>query len=61
MIKPTDLQAYFDYMVEWRRDLHMFPEPGFKEFRTSKKLEEELGVKFGESTDHSFGSVISSR
>ena len=42
MIKPTDLQSYFDYMVAWRRDLHMHPEPGFEEFRTAKKLEEEL-------------------
>jgi amidohydrolase len=42
MIQPKDLQEYYDYMVSWRRDFHMHPEPGFKEFRTSKKLEEEL-------------------
>lgn len=42
MKKPNEFQSYFDYMVEWRRDLHMHPEPGFHEFRTSKKLEEEL-------------------
>jgi len=29
-------------LIQWRRDFHMYPELGFKEFRTSKKILEEL-------------------
>lgn len=42
MIKPNELQEYYEYMVSWRRDFHMHPEPGFEEFRTARMLEEEL-------------------
>ena len=31
-----------DRLVQWRRDFHMYPELGFKEYRTSKKVMEEL-------------------
>jgi len=31
-----------DKLIAWRRDFHMFPELGFKEFRTSKRVLEEL-------------------
>jgi amidohydrolase len=31
-----------DQLIKWRRDFHMYPELGFKEFRTSKKVLEEL-------------------
>lgn len=31
-----------DYVVELRRDFHMYPEKSFEEFRTSKKVKEEL-------------------
>ncbi len=31
-----------DQLVEWRRDFHMHPELGLNEFRTSKKVLEEL-------------------
>ncbi|MBC8462446.1 MAG: M20/M25/M40 family metallo-hydrolase, partial [Deltaproteobacteria bacterium] len=29
-------------LIQWRRDFHMHPELGFKEFRTSKRVIEEL-------------------
>ena len=29
-------------IIEWRRDFHMHPELGFKEFRTSAKVADEL-------------------
>jgi len=29
-------------IIEWRRDIHMHPELGFKEFRTSAKVADEL-------------------
>ena len=31
-----------DRLIKWRRDFHMYPELGFKEFRTSKRVLEEL-------------------
>lgn len=31
-----------DQLIKWRRDFHMYPELGFKEFRTSKRVLEEL-------------------
>jgi amidohydrolase len=42
LIKPKDLLDYYEYMVSWRRELHENPEPGFEEFETSKKIEQEL-------------------
>jgi len=37
--KAFDLE---DQLIEWRRDFHMHPEVGFKEFRTAKMVFEEL-------------------
>lgn len=42
MIKIDDIKKYEQYIIEKRRDFHKHPEPGFKEFRTSKIIEEEL-------------------
>lgn len=44
-MKPRLLQMAFDLedrLIQWRRDFHMYPELGFKEFRTSKRVLEEL-------------------
>ena len=41
-IKKEEFEKYQNDMVEWRRDFHMHPELGFKEFRTSKKISELL-------------------
>ena len=46
MIKLKDLKKYEEYIIEKRRDFHKHPETGFKEFRTSKIVKEEL-LKFG--------------
>ena len=54
MIKVEDIKQYEDYIIEKRRDLHMHPEPGFEEFRTSAMIEEEL-VKFGYSVETGIG------
>lgn len=35
-------QKYFPYLKSLRRDFHQYPELGFKEFRTSKIITEEL-------------------
>lgn len=32
-----------DHIVDLRRTLHQFPEPGFQEFRTAEVIEKELG------------------
>ncbi len=37
--KAFDLE---DQLIEWRRDFHMHPEVGFKEFRTAERVFEEL-------------------
>ena len=42
MIKLKDIKKYEEYIIEKRRDFHMHPETGFKEFRTSKIIEAEL-------------------
>lgn len=42
MVKVEDLEAYKNDMVNWRRDFHMHPEIGFKEFRTSGIVAELL-------------------
>ena len=31
-----------DQLIQWRREFHMYPEVGFKEFRTAKRVFEEL-------------------
>lgn len=54
MIKVNDIKKYEEYIIEKRRDIHMHPEPGFKEFRTSKLIENEL-VKFGYSVETGIG------
>lgn len=38
----TSTDALFDEVVSWRRDFHEFPEMGYKEERTSKKIAELL-------------------
>lgn len=37
--KAFDLE---DQLIQWRREFHMYPEVGFKEFRTAKRVFEEL-------------------
>ena len=44
-MKSQLLQMAFDLedrLIQWRRDFHMYPELGFKEYRTSKRVLEEL-------------------
>jgi len=54
MIKLSDIKEYEKYIIEKRRDFHMNPEPGFKEFRTSAIVKEEL-LKFGYSIEEGIG------
>lgn len=38
-----------DYIIKMRREFHKYPEPSFQEFRTSKRIQEELsklGIPF---------------
>ncbi|MBS4024656.1 MAG: M20/M25/M40 family metallo-hydrolase, partial [Clostridia bacterium] len=35
-------KKYLDYGVSMRREFHKYPEPGMKEFRTQKRVMEEL-------------------
>lgn len=42
MIKVADIKKYEDYVIKMRREFHMYPEVGFNEFRTSKRIQEEL-------------------
>lgn len=35
-------KKYKDYVIEMRREFHMYPESSFEEFRTSKRIKEEL-------------------
>lgn len=35
-------KEYYSWMVDLRRDFHRHPEPSFKEYRTSKRIKEEL-------------------
>ena len=35
-------KAIEDFIVDFRHQLHMYPELGFQEFRTTEKIEEEL-------------------
>lgn len=39
-----EARAFSDRLVALRRDLHRHPEPGFREFRTAGKVEEELAA-----------------
>jgi len=54
MIKVNDIKQYEQYIIEKRRDIHMHPEPGFKEFRTSALIEKEL-LEFGYSVETGIG------
>jgi len=36
------LKKQKDYVIEMRREFHANPEPSWKEFRTSKRVKEEL-------------------
>lgn len=59
MIKEQDILYLKDDLIAWRRDFHMYPETGFQEFRTSKKIQEiltEKGIEF--LTDFSSTGVI---
>lgn len=42
MAKQEQVMYLNDKLIEWRRDFHMHPETGFKEFRTSAKIKEIL-------------------
>lgn len=35
-------KKYKDYVIDMRREFHMYPESSFEEFRTSKRIKEEL-------------------
>ena len=54
MIKLNDIKKYEEYIIGLRRDIHMHPEPGFKEFRTSALIEKELR-EFGYSVQPGIG------
>jgi len=54
MIKLQDLKQYEEYITTMRRDFHKHPETGFKEFRTSKIIKEEL-LKFGYTVEEGIG------
>ncbi len=61
MVKLNDVQKYNDLMVEWRRDFHMYPETGFKEYRTSKviiKLLESFGIEVVKIEDYCETAVV---
>lgn len=42
MVKEQDVMYLNEKLVTWRRDFHMYPEVGFQEVRTSKKIQEIL-------------------
>ena len=47
MVRLEDIKEYEEYIIEKRRDFHMYPETGFEEFRTSQIIAEELrSMKF---------------
>ncbi len=54
MIKVKDIKKYEEYIIERRRDLHMHPEPGFKEFRTSALIKKDL-LSFGYTVEDGIG------
>lgn len=44
VLKTKELAKQFgEYIIEMRREFHMYPEPTAKEFRTSQRIKEELG------------------
>ena len=48
-------KAIEDFIVDFRHQLHMYPELGFQEFRTTEKIEEEL-KKLGLNPDVDYGN-----
>ncbi len=42
MIQFEDIKKYEDYVIKMRREFHMYPEVAFEEYRTSKRIKEEL-------------------
>ena len=42
MLRSTPLARFHSYMTEWRRDIHMNPELGFQESRTSAMVARQL-------------------
>ncbi len=38
------MSKYFEYAVKMRREFHMYPETAFNEFRTQKRIMEELNT-----------------
>jgi len=50
-------KKYFDYGVEMRREFHKYPEAGMKEFRTQKRVMEEL-TKMGIENYPSAGTGV---
>lgn len=42
MIKVEDIKKFEDDIISYRRYFHMYPEVGFEEIKTSKKVEEVL-------------------
>ena len=42
MINLEDIKKYEEYIIKMRREFHMYPEVAFHEFRTSKRIKEEL-------------------
>ena len=37
-----EIEELMPKVIEWRHDIHQYPELGNREFRTSKKIEEHL-------------------
>ncbi|QMS85322.1 M20 metallopeptidase family protein [Candidatus Xianfuyuplasma coldseepsis] len=46
MLPINHFKDYEEFMITTRRDIHMNPEPGFQEFRTSKLIKDYL-IKWG--------------
>ena len=38
----TDLDDLMNKVIDWRHDIHQYPELGNREFRTAKKVEDHL-------------------
>ena len=45
-VSIKDLQYLYKELKVFRRDLHTYPELGFKEVRTSKKIFDILKIRF---------------
>lgn len=50
-------EVYKDYVIEMRREFHMYPESSFEEFRTCKRIREELD-KLGVSYERLAGTGV---